>query len=288
MDAVRPLSDWPSQTKSLAALAQQVETGRIPHAMLFTGQSAGISEIINYIAKMLLCEAAPAPCGTCPACLQFEAGTHPDYYVIEPAPSGAVKTADIEHVQEHLKLAAHHGGRVVYHIPGIDRATPVAANRLLKGLEEPSAPIIALMTADTLSRVLPTIRSRSFLYQLDDPEQSIAAVLEPMLQWTETLLGRKEPSLLLSKRLLDIASSASLADVLNTMGHLFQQLLRHHVDRASATDVDERLSRLSESVIPSGIAKAMELVIDAKLRLQAHVGSQSNVEQLCIRLGEVI
>ncbi len=288
MGAVQGVAEWPIQARALEALARQAETGRVPHAMLFIGSPDVATQIIPYVAKLLLCEGQPAPCGTCPACLQFDAGAHPDYYVIEPAATGAVKTADIEHLQEHLKLRAHHGGRVVYYIPNIDRATPVAANRLLKSLEEPGAQIIALMAAETVSRVLPTIRSRSFLYQLDDPEQSIAGVLEPVLQWTEVLLSHKEQSLFLAKRLLDIASSASLVDVLDTMAYLFQQLLRSRVGSAAEADLDERVKRLSESASPEGIAKAMELLVGAKLRLQAHVGSQSNVEQLCIRLREVI
>jgi DNA polymerase III subunit delta' len=287
MSKATPMNNWPLQSSALVALSRQFDSGKLPHAMLFIGSDGATSTAVHYVAKLLLCEGNEVPCGTCSACLQFEAGNHPDYYVIEPSGTGAVKTADIEDVQAHLKLRSHHGGRIVYVISHIDDATPVAANRLLKGLEEPSSPVIALMTAETPSRVLPTIRSRAFIYQLEDSEQYVATLLEPMIQWSEAWLVKREPSLILAKRLLDMAASASLADVFDTLLVLLQRIMHHRVGVQGNESLDERASALAQVLSATGFARAIEQLIDAKLRVQAHVGAQSNVEQLCIRLREV-
>src|SRR3954451_3820676 len=65
-----------------------VERGRLAHAYLFTGPpGVGKRLFATELAKALLCERPDAttvldPCDRCPACVQVEAGTHPDFLCV--------------------------------------------------------------------------------------------------------------------------------------------------------------------------------------------------------------
>src|SRR5436305_11719986 len=65
-----------------------VRRGRLAHAYLFTGPpGVGKRLFAVELAKALLCEGPTAEevqaCDVCPACVQVEAGTHPDFYPAE-------------------------------------------------------------------------------------------------------------------------------------------------------------------------------------------------------------
>src|SRR3954453_2098028 len=64
-------------------LRRSLAQGRFPHAFLFVGpEGVGKRTFARVLAQALLCErspeAAPAPGGACPGCVQVKAGTHPD------------------------------------------------------------------------------------------------------------------------------------------------------------------------------------------------------------------
>ena len=71
------------------AFRRAVRRGRLAHAYLFAGlPGVGKRAFAMELAKALLCERTPAgarqdaaleACDRCPACVQVEAGTHPDF-----------------------------------------------------------------------------------------------------------------------------------------------------------------------------------------------------------------
>ncbi|RIV24361.1 hypothetical protein D2Q93_06950, partial [Alicyclobacillaceae bacterium I2511] len=73
------LSKWPVQSPALAALHHQLQTGQVPHALLFVGSDLQTSSLADFMAQLLLCQAAPTPCGHCESCLQFVHENHPDF-----------------------------------------------------------------------------------------------------------------------------------------------------------------------------------------------------------------
>ncbi len=72
-------------------------------------------------------------------------------------------------MQREVALSPHEGRWKVYILRQMERATPEAANCLLKTLEEPPPQVILLLTASDSEQLLPTIISRCQVLNLRPP-----------------------------------------------------------------------------------------------------------------------
>ena len=135
----------------------------MPHAVLLAGEAGvGKRTTARLFAQGLLCRSAvDRPCGQCRDCRRFAARTHPD--ALFPAPGPREKTIRIDVLRDVIDALSRHsleGGRRVVLIENAERMTPQAQNCLLKTLEETQEDTYFLLTADTETALLPTVRSR--------------------------------------------------------------------------------------------------------------------------------
>ena len=75
------------QEEVLRQLTRQVESGRLPHALMLCGPSGcGKLAIALFLARYLLCEhpVDGAPCGHCHSCCMTEGWSHPDLHFSFP------------------------------------------------------------------------------------------------------------------------------------------------------------------------------------------------------------
>ena len=156
-----------------------INNGRMPHALLLTGQAGlGKTAFSNYLAQQLLCEdptASSAPCGECPGCVQFTAGTHPDFYPVCPEEDASViKVDQIRHLSERLSLSTHRGGYKVAILNPADSMNLNAANSLLKTLEEPSDNTVLVLISARPAQLPATVRSRCQQLRIVAPESQVA------------------------------------------------------------------------------------------------------------------
>jgi DNA polymerase-3 subunit delta' len=86
-------------------------------------------------------------------------GEHPDVVEIDPATTQIVKD-DADRFVREAHASPIEGDRKVVMLLGADRLNDVAANRLLKTIEEPPARTHLVLVSDNAERLLPTIRSR--------------------------------------------------------------------------------------------------------------------------------
>jgi len=161
------------------SMADSLSRDRMPHALLLTGQpGVGKSALADYISRQLLCAALPAdwiPCGRCAGCLQYAAGTHPDYFRVEPAEdSSVIKVDQVRELAEKLSLSSHHGGFKVALLAPADAMNINAANSLLKTLEEPSDNTVLLLVSTRPARLPATIRSRCQQLRVEVPARDVA------------------------------------------------------------------------------------------------------------------
>lgn len=157
------LRECAAGSEALLALWHDFLSGRMPHALLLTGDAGiGKKTAARLFAQGLMCRAeGDRPCGVCRDCRRFMARTHPD--ALFPAPAPKEKTLKIDALREMIDALSRHsleGGNRTVLIENAERMTPQAQNCLLKTLEEAADDTYFLLTCDQESAMLPTIRSR--------------------------------------------------------------------------------------------------------------------------------
>ncbi|THF74465.1 DNA polymerase III subunit delta' [Cohnella fermenti] len=181
------IQEVPGQRRAKALLHNSLRTGKIAHAYLFAGpQGSGKKAMALAFAQTLFCERQGTDaCGECLACRKVLHGNHPDLHLVEPD-GATVKIEQVRELQKELSFRSAGAGRKVYIIEGAETMTTPAANSLLKFLEEPASPIVAMLLAPSAQSVLPTILSRSQLVSFvpgdpDELEQLLVAEGKPAL-----------------------------------------------------------------------------------------------------------
>lgn len=150
------------QWKAQRILKHALQSGKISHAYLFNGPSGtGRMAMAREFAKALFCTSGGASaCGECLECRKFEHGNQTDLTVVSPD-GQSIKIDQIRELQRDFSYRNSGTKRKVYMIEQADKMTLQAANSLLKFLEEPLSPVVAILLTDNGQAVLPTIRSRT-------------------------------------------------------------------------------------------------------------------------------
>lgn len=150
------------QEKAVRLIRAGLGRGRVAHAYLFSGpRGAGKVTAALELAKALNCPSSPLDdcCDRCETCRRIQNGNHPD--VVRISPEGAsIKIDQVRRLQREFSYAAAEAERRVVIIEQAETMTVEAANSILKFLEEPVTPMVAVLIAEQEEAVLPTIRSR--------------------------------------------------------------------------------------------------------------------------------
>ncbi|MFJ6988759.1 MAG: DNA polymerase III subunit delta' [Limosilactobacillus mucosae] len=169
-------------------LKKTMVQGELAHAYLFAGPSgSGKKALAQWMALRLFCEQPQAgePDGTCSECQRILSGNHPD--VVTAAPEGRqIKVDTIRRLKAEFTKSGVEGSQKLFIIEDAEKMTTSAANSLLKFIEEPLPGIYILLLTTNKSAVLPTIRSRTQIIELQPLPKKI---LREMLDQAEIPVG---------------------------------------------------------------------------------------------------
>ena len=135
----------------------------ISHAYLFSGPpGSGQMEMAMAFVQALFCNQGEddEACGECLECRKVLHGNHPDLFIVKPD-GATIKIEQIRQLQRIFSYRSESGNPKAYIIDEADKMTVQAANSLLKFLEEPPSPAVAILLSDNGRALLPTIQSRS-------------------------------------------------------------------------------------------------------------------------------
>lgn len=140
---------------------------KIPHLILLhSDPKANLLDIAFYLAKSINCKQDSFACNKCSRCEKFDKQIHPDFHFIDGS-DHTIKKEEVDELQNHFSLGAiENDTTVVYIINEIQNITSEASNALLKFFEEPKVNVVAILTTTNITKVLPTIVSRSSLVNI--------------------------------------------------------------------------------------------------------------------------
>ncbi|MBR2874339.1 MAG: DNA polymerase III subunit gamma/tau [Clostridia bacterium] len=142
-------------------LKNQIQSGKIGHAYLFTGtRGTGKTSVAKIFARAVNCENAlnGNPCGKCPTCLALKNNEGVDVIEMDAASNNGVD--DLRDLKEKVVLQPTIARYKVYIIDEVHMLTTSAFNALLKTLEEPPKHVIFILATTEVQKIPATILSR--------------------------------------------------------------------------------------------------------------------------------
>lgn len=149
------------QDHIISTLKNQVSSGQIGHAYLFTGsRGTGKTSVAKIFAKAINCKNAQngSPCYNCDTCKALSATNNIDILEIDAASNNRVD--EIREIREKVKFLPVHSKYKVYIIDEVHMLTEKAFNALLKTLEEPPSHVVFILATTEVFKLPATILSR--------------------------------------------------------------------------------------------------------------------------------
>ncbi len=217
----------------IQTLKNQVASGQVAHAYLFTGsRGVGKTSVARILAKAVNClhPKSGEPDGSCEVCQAIAQNNFLDLVEIDAASNTGVD--NIRDLIEHVKFAPSRGKYKVFIIDEVHMLSKGAFNALLKTLEEPPAHAIFILATTEINKVPATIISRSQRFDFKtlsvaDIQQQLAWVAKSeKVEMNEKILelvaenaqGSSRDALSLLGKVLTLGADATLEDCQQLLG----------------------------------------------------------------------
>lgn len=259
----RPMSfeDVKGQNHIVRALKNQIKSGRIGHAYLFSGtRGTGKTTIAKIFAKAVNCEKPidGSPCNECRICRGINEQTSLNVIEIDAASNNSVE--NIRRIVEEVQYSPTEGKYKVYIIDEVHMLSTGAFNALLKTLEEPPSYVIFIL-ATTESHKLPvTILSRCQRY--DFKRIQVDTIVERLKELTAAEhIDAEEDALYYIAKNADGAMRDALSLLDQCNAFYMGQILTYErvLDVLGAVDNDIFI-KLFDFLIHDKVTKAVEMV----------------------------
>ncbi len=149
------------QDHIVKTLVNQIESGRLGHAYLFTGsRGTGKTSAAKIFAKAINCQSPVngSPCGHCEACRALSDPSNIDVIEIDAASNNGVN--EIRELREKVQYPPVSCAYKVYIVDEVHMLTGAAFNALLKTLEEPPRHAVFILATTEVHKIPATILSR--------------------------------------------------------------------------------------------------------------------------------
>ena len=236
------------QDHLLHELNAALTENRLAHAYLLVGPThIGKMSLAIHLAQTINClqKIARSPCQKCASCKKISNAEHPDVRIEtigdpddEPSRTRIRRQAILEIIHS-VQMTPYESSHRIIIFDGAESLSGVAANTLLKTLEEPPDNVIFLLLTDRENLVLPTILSRCRKLQLRlMPKREISNYLveqhniEPKLA---EQLGRLSKGCLgwAINAIIDEDTLTSRTNLINTIYETSKAALQTRFDYAS-------------------------------------------------------
>ena len=240
-------------------LKNQIESGRLGHAYLFTGtRGTGKTSAAKIFAKAVNClhPVNGSPCGECECCKALSEPSNIDVIEIDAASNNGVN--EIRDLREKVQYPPVSCKYKVYIIDEVHMLTGPAFNALLKTLEEPPKHVIFILATTEAHKIPATILSRClrFDFRLISNEK-IAALISSIYDELEKEYDKDAVNAIAAAGEGSIRDALSIADIALSYGNgklTYSDVL----DILGATNVKVILG-LIDAIIDGDAGKILEI-----------------------------
>jgi DNA polymerase-3 subunit gamma/tau len=253
--------DVVGQRGIVTALRNQIATGRVGHAYLFTGvRGTGKTTCAKIFAKAVNClhPQNGDPCGECEICKGIDNGSILDVVEMDAASNNGVD--DIRDLRDETAYTPSACQYKVYIIDEVHMLSTAAFNALLKTLEEPPAHVIFILATTEIQKVPATILSRCQRYDFtrigpEDIAQRVEYIageehLELTSDGAELIARLADGALRDALSILDTCAGVTAkidADVVRRMAGVTDRSYLFHIsDALEAQDAAAALAQLAQ------------------------------------------
>lgn len=246
------------QSHITRTLANAVSSGRLAHAILFSGpRGTGKTTVARILAKCVNCRNGPSttPCDQCRSCREITAGNSVDVFEIDGASNNKVE--NVRELRENAKYMPAQSPYKIYIIDEVHMLSDAAFNALLKILEEPPAHVLFFFATTEPNKIPITILSRCQRHDFRRVEiDAIIDHMEGICRQENLEIGKKALGLIAREADGSIRDALSLLDQIVTcspgevteeqitdiLGIIDRQIIFEAADALFGRDMEKLLS----------------------------------------------
>ena len=266
-----------------ATLKQEIASGRIGHAYLFTGsRGTGKTSCSKIIAKAVNCpnQQDGNPCGVCDICKGIDDGSVLDVTEIDAASNNGVD--NIRQLREEANFTPAQVSYRVYIIDETHMLSVGAFNALLKIMEEPPEHVIFILATTEVHKIPATILSRC---QRFDFRRISPAVIAARVQWVCEQEGIQiEPQaadLIASLAEGGMRDALSLLDVCRSNARSgddsTEKITLEHVRQSAGLAVSDSLFAVADAVLRRDVPAVLQ-------EIDRMFENSIDFEKMCVQL----
>lgn len=274
-----------------------LEQGQLNHAYLFSG-NFGSLEMALFLSKSLFCSDKNGifPCEKCRNCKLIEQEEFPDVTMIKPQ-NQVIKTERIRELVSQFSQSGIENQHQVFIIEQAEKMHVNAANSLLKVIEEPQSEIYIFFLTNDEEQMLPTIRSRTQIFQFKKQVSTLISQLEEvgLVKNKAKLLAKFSQSQTEADKLVHQAGFWALVD---ESERLFAWLLAHKREAylqvaklTSLADDKEKQDQVlrilevlaGQEILNVSARNVLQNLIQARKMWRANVSFQNALEYLVLQ-----
>ncbi len=266
-----------------ATLKQEIASGRIGHAYLFTGsRGTGKTSCSKIIAKAVNCpnQHDGNPCGVCDICKGIDDGSVLDVTEIDAASNNGVD--NIRQLREEANFTPAQVNYRVYIIDETHMLSVGAFNALLKIMEEPPEHVIFILATTEVHKIPATILSRC---QRFDFRRISPAVIAARVRWVCEQEGIQiEPQaadLIASLAEGGMRDALSLLDVCRSNARSgddsTEKITLEHVRQSAGLAVSDSLFAVADAVLRRDVPAVLQ-------EIDRMFENSIDFEKMCVQL----
>lgn len=271
-----------------ATLKQEIASGRIGHAYLFTGsRGTGKTSCSKIIAKAVNCpnQQDGNPCGVCDICKGIDDGSVLDVTEIDAASNNGVD--NIRQLREEANFTPAQVSYRVYIIDETHMLSVGAFNALLKIMEEPPEHVIFILATTEVHKIPATILSRC---QRFDFRRISPSVIAARVQWVceqegiqiepqaADLIARlAEGGMRDALSLLDVCRSNARTGEQDSSASRAEKITLEHVRQSAGLAVSDSLFAVADAVLRRDVPAVLQ-------EIDRMFENSIDFEKMCVQL----